>query len=82
VLIINRNGVSDTIDMAHVHTGAVGATGPVLIPLEQTSADEWTSRGILEADDLATLLSGDTYFNTHTAANPDGFLRGQIANFF
>lgn len=69
-------GLSGEATAAHIHTGAVGVGGPVLIPL-----DPATLRGVIEvtAEQIAALESGDTYVNVHTAANPSGEIRGQIA---
>lgn len=67
--------------MAHIHTGRIGATGPVLVGLESASTNgSWESPvGLtLDADTFAVLASGGHYINVHTPANPSGEIRGQI----
>jgi len=78
VLQINRNGTTDNITAAHIHLGSASEAGDVLVTLNNQGGDVWTARGTLTGDDLTAILSGGTYFNTHTDANPAGFLRGQI----
>ncbi len=78
VLQIVRNGTSDNITAAHIHLGSSTEAGDILVNLNNQGGDLWTARGTLTGDDLTAILSGGTYFNTHTDANPAGFLRGQI----
>jgi hypothetical protein len=64
---------------AHIHDGAAGVAGPVIIPLNG-GPTIWTvpDDAVLSDDQFARLNSGGLYFNVHTAANPDGEIRGQI----
>lgn len=68
---------------AHIHTGVIGANGPVLFALTETSTGSsiWVSAANLSLTDaqIATLSSGGLYFNAHSAAFPGGEIRGQIA---
>lgn len=68
---------------AHIHTGTIGANGPVLFPLTQTSAGSgiWVSSANTSLTDaqIATLAGGGLYFNAHSTAFPGGEIRGQIA---
>jgi hypothetical protein len=73
---------------AHIHTGAAGTSGGVILPLTAapspmlgtlTSADFTASGSVATfADAIAAIRAGTTYFNVHTAANPSGEIRGQI----
>lgn len=67
---------------AHIHVGPVGTSGPVLFPLSQTAPGSgiWVSAAdeTLNAVELAALKAGGLYFNAHSAAFPDGEIRGQI----
>ncbi len=75
---INTFGISASA--AHIHTGAVGVNGPVIIPLTQSSTGVWTlaADARLNADQLAALRAGTLYVNLHTSANPGGEIRGQV----
>lgn len=83
------SGLSGAPAAAHIHLGAVGANGGVLFPLVAGSSP---MTGTLAASDLtptgsvtdmagavAAIAAGGTYFNVHTAANPGGEIRGQLA---
>ncbi|MDJ0923897.1 MAG: 5'-nucleotidase C-terminal domain-containing protein [Acidimicrobiia bacterium] len=76
---------------AHIHSGAAGANGPVLVslfgPHTGLDVDGVLRRGTITAADLASgtmadlataMRAGTTYVNVHTVANPAGEIRGQI----
>lgn len=74
--------LSGPITGAHIHQGAPGENGPVLIGF--TEMVEGNSiQAVVTGDDLSPeliemMLEGDLYFNIHTDANPAGEVRGQI----
>ena len=62
---------------SHIHGyAALGGSGGVLqaLALGARKIGTWTYPAANEAD----VLLGRTYFNTHTGANPDGEIRGQV----
>jgi hypothetical protein len=59
---------------AHIHRGAPGVAGPVAIPLPIGNPIS----GTLDLTSTADLEAGLLYVNIHTAARPDGEIRGQI----
>ena len=65
---------------AHIHLGATGVVGPVVFLLTENEAGSgvWTTTATLTTDQLTQLTAGNYYFNVHTAAYPDGEIRGQI----
>jgi CHRD domain len=71
----------DTVILAHIHKGAAGVNGPVVVPL--TAPVGGTSKGCVSiADDLAKDLVANPqnyYFNIHTTLFPAGAIRGQLA---
>ena len=67
---------------AHVHTGAAGVSGPVLVGLSPTFAGGQAS-GMVTAD-VATVAAIEAdpalyYVNIHTGDFPNGAIRGQLA---
>ena len=66
---------------AHIHKGAAGAAGPVVVPIP-TPSDKGATKGCtavgraLIKDIIAS--PGDYYFNVHTAEFPGGAVRGQL----
>ncbi|MHB8533946.1 MAG: CHRD domain-containing protein [Sulfuricaulis sp.] len=69
-----------TAKAAHIHEGAPGKAGPVIIPLTKTSGDTWSvpAGANLTASQYMAYLAGDLYVNVHSAAHPGGGVRGQI----
>ncbi|HET7404060.1 MAG TPA: CHRD domain-containing protein, partial [Usitatibacter sp.] len=75
---ITTFGITGT--SAHVHDAAVGSTGPVIIELTQTSANTWTVPDVAFLTDpqIESFKNGTFYVDVHTAANPNGEIRGQV----
>ena len=66
---------------AHIHTGAAGSSGAVVVPLG-TPDGSGKSSGCLPAarSVVASILNAPDsfYVNVHTAAFPGGAIRGQL----
>jgi hypothetical protein len=66
---------------AHIHSGATGAAGPVVIPLGTPDASGKSKGCVAAARPLvASILANPAgfYVNVHTAAFPAGAVRGQL----
>ena len=74
---------SDTTIMGHIHKGAAGVSGPVVIPfvgLPSGATDQqfsFTSQPLTEGQE-ADLKAGDYYVNIHSNTDPSGELRAQL----
>jgi hypothetical protein len=77
------------VNIAHIHTGAVGVAGPILInttvvPGEVTLTSGSGSFTRVAQPVTAAQMQGfldnpaGFYFNVHTVANPGGVMRGQL----
>jgi hypothetical protein len=77
---ITTHGVPGT--MAHIHQGAVGTNGPVVITLHRGEAGVWTvpPSSRLTEDQLALFRAGELYVNVHTDTNKGGEIRTQLAH--
>ena len=67
--------------MAHIHQGAKGENGPLVLTLRQTSsADEWAvpTGSKLTAAQYQSLKDGKLYINVHSDAHQDGEVRAQL----
>ncbi len=73
---ITVDGIAPTA--AHIHAAAAGTAGPVVFPLTVAGNTATLAPTVLSTEQLATLDAGGFYFNVHSAANPNGEIRGQI----
>jgi hypothetical protein len=90
-ITVTFTGLVDTTD-AHIHVGEPGADGPIILPLAsggyasplvatltQESFTPQASAGVTSfSQAIDAVLQGRTYVNLHTAAFPDGEIRGQV----
>lgn len=78
------------VTKAHIHNGAAGVNAGIYVDTTLASGEmvitggsgSITKNGInVPADRAAAILSNPAghYFNVHTALNPDGAIRGQLA---
>jgi hypothetical protein len=66
---------------AHIHLAKKGKAGNVVVPLcaNATCKSGVHGSATLTAVVLKALTTGGTYVNVHTAKNPNGEIRGQVA---
>ena len=74
---VSTTGVQGT--MAHIHQGAKGANGPVIVPLTK-SGDTYTvpAGAKLNASQMQALKDGNLYVNVHSDKYKGGEIRGQL----
>lgn len=73
---INVSGFTSNEGAAHLHQGAVGISGPIIVALPLGLSIS----GLLPipAGQVGNLLAGNTYTNFHTTNFPGGEVRGQV----
>ncbi len=66
--------------MVHIHEGAPGKNGPILIWLKHGRNNTWfvPAGAELTPAQYHAYLAGDLYINAHTHKHPAGAIRGQI----
>jgi len=65
--------------MAHIHRGAKGTNGPVIVPLDKNGDTYSAPAGRkLTQQQMDDLKAGNLYVNVHTARNKGGEVRGQL----
>jgi len=71
----------DAASAAHVHTGATGTAGPVVITLPTPRDGRATGCVTADAAAVAKVVADPAaaYVNVHTATLPNGAVRGQLA---
>jgi len=74
---VATTGVQGT--MAHIHQGARGQNGPVIIPLTK-NGDTYTAPASAKLNEaqLQAFKAGNLYVNVHTAQNKGGEVRAQL----
>jgi hypothetical protein len=90
--VVTYSGLTGDPAAGHIHFGAATAAGPVMIPfaaVTPTGSTGTFAKGAyaggagLPADwagVLKAIRDGNAYVNIHTAANPPGEIRGQLAS--
>ncbi len=65
---------------AHVHRGAAGTDGPIVLPLKQATEGGWRGCSSDTTWVRAAFAEGisNYYVNVHTAEYPKGAIRGQL----
>ncbi len=75
---ITTTGITGTA--AHIHLGAAGTNGPVIVPLKKSGDGGWSvhpGTEITEAQ-FASFKRGELYINVHSDAYKAGEIRGQL----
>jgi hypothetical protein len=79
---IHVSGIALPATAAHIHRGATGVIGPIVVHLTPPNA-QGVSAGCTSVshDLIAAILQhpADYYVNVHNAPYPDGAVRGQLA---
>jgi hypothetical protein len=75
------SGLTGNPTAAHFHGPAEpGKNAGVLVPAPGVTMGPFEGSATLTDDQAKALIAGQTYFNVHTAANPNGEVRGQVVN--
>ncbi len=69
-----------TATASHIHEGAAGANGPVIVPFTKTGDNTFASApdAKLTEAQYESYKQGKLYVNVHSAKNPGGEIRAQI----
>jgi len=75
---ITTTGVKGTA--AHIHVGPAGENGPVIVTLTKDGENGWAVGPGAKLQDAhyQAFKDGNLYINVHSAAYPNGEIRGQI----
>ena len=74
---VTTTGMAGT--MAHIHQGAKGANGPVIVPLTKNGDTYSVPAGAkLNSSQMDALKSGNLYVNVHSAEHKGGEIRAQL----
>jgi hypothetical protein len=80
-VVVTLSVIDMTATAAHIHEGAAGTNGPVIVPLTKISENAFVAADgarLTEAQ-YASYKAGNLYVNVHSARFPGGEVRAQIA---
>jgi len=65
---------------AHIHEGAAGANGPVIVPFSKTGDNTFAAPAGAKLTDsqYASYKAGNLYVNVHSMQHPGGEIRAQL----
>jgi hypothetical protein len=68
------------VTVAHIHEGAAGTNGPIILPLVKSADNVWSVPPGARLSDAQyeSYKAGNLYFNIHSEAHRSGEIRGQI----
>ena len=69
-----------TATASHIHQGALGANGPVIVPFVKQGDDTFVAPpgAKMNEEQCKAFKAGNTYVNVHSARNPGGEVRAQL----
>lgn len=73
------SGLTGAASAAHIHVGAKGKSGNVLVALCGPCRSGQSGTAKVSAMVVRDITKGLAYVNVHTAKNPNGEIRGQLA---
>jgi len=73
------SGLTGPATAAHIHLGGMGKAGPVVVPLCGPCKSPVKGTATISAALLRDFKTHKLYVNVHTAKNPNGEIRGQLA---
>jgi hypothetical protein len=78
-ITVSNLETNDALTMAHIHKGAAGANGGVLIGLCSSAADFNVTKVNSPTSDVINSIKADAlYVNVHSTSKTSGIIRGQI----
>jgi P2-related tail formation protein len=65
---------------AHIHMGAAGTNGPVIVPFMKTADNTFVADASIKLtpEQYAAFKAGNTYVNAHSEAHKGGEIRAQL----
>ena len=69
-----------TATASHIHEGAAGTNGPVIVPFDKTADNTFEAKpgAMLTEAQYESYKQGKLYVNVHSAKNPGGEVRAQL----
>jgi len=80
--VIHVTGIELPATGTHIHRGAKGVIGPIVVPLMAPNAQGVATGCATAPNDVIVAITqhpADYYVNVHNAKYPDGAVRGQLA---